>query len=104
MAAGWAHYLTFDLFVGRWILFDSIKNRVFAAHSLVLANLFGPVGLLSHLVRPPSSLQLASLRRRRLAPAQSPTMAAHRSLAIAGPCGVVGEGRGLTAHAGAVRL
>jgi hypothetical protein len=53
MAAGWAHYLTFDIFVGRWILFDSIKNRVFAAHSLVLANLFGPVGLLSHLVRPP---------------------------------------------------
>ena len=52
MAAGWAHYLTFDIFVGRWILFDSIKNRVFAVHSLLLANLLGPVGLLSHLVLP----------------------------------------------------
>ena len=50
MAGAWAHFITFDLFVGRWILFDSIRNRVFAVHSLILANLLGPVGLLSHLL------------------------------------------------------
>jgi hypothetical protein len=50
MAAGWAHYVCFDLFVGRWVWADGLRNRVFTGHSLVLGLFFGPIGLLSHLV------------------------------------------------------
>jgi hypothetical protein len=50
MACIWAHLVTGDLFLGRWILFDSLRNRVFAFHSILLALFLGPIGLLSHLV------------------------------------------------------
>jgi len=50
MAAGWAHYVCFDLFVGRWMWADGLRNKVLTTHSLVLGLFFGPVGLLSHLI------------------------------------------------------
>ena len=34
MAAGWAHYVCFDLFVGRWVWADGLRNRVRALGSL----------------------------------------------------------------------
>mmetsp|Transcript_14324 Transcript_14324/g.22215 ORF Transcript_14324/g.22215 Transcript_14324/m.22215 type:complete len:123 (-) Transcript_14324:228-596(-) len=49
MAAGWSHYLAFDLFVGRWVWIDGLRNRVFTSHSVFLCLMFGPLGLLSHL-------------------------------------------------------
>ena len=49
MAAGWAHYVCFDLFVGRWVWADGLRNKVPARHSLVLGLFFGPLGLLTHL-------------------------------------------------------
>lgn len=36
MAAGWAHYVCFDLFVGRWVWADGLRNKVLTVHSLVL--------------------------------------------------------------------
>lgn len=39
MAAGWAHYVCFDLFVGRWVWADGLRNRVVTIHSLVLGAL-----------------------------------------------------------------
>jgi hypothetical protein len=52
-AAGWAHFIAFDLFVGRWIYLDSRDRRIhplIAAPVLVLTILLGPLGLLAHLV------------------------------------------------------
>jgi ABA DEFICIENT 4-like len=47
-AAGWAHFLAFDLFVGRWIYLDS-RDRgmspLVTAPVLVLTILAGPLGL-----------------------------------------------------------
>lgn len=51
-AAGWAHLIGFDLFVGRWIYLDSRERGVPALVSspvLVLTILLGPLGLLAHL-------------------------------------------------------
>jgi hypothetical protein len=51
-AAAWAHFIAFDLFVGRWMYLDS-RDR--GAHPLVMAPvlvltiLFGPLGLLVYL-------------------------------------------------------
>jgi hypothetical protein len=49
----WAHFVAFDLFVGRWIYCDS-QSRVYSAWwvspLLVLTLLVGPVGLLIYLV------------------------------------------------------
>ena len=53
LAAGWLHYLAFDLFVGTWIAEDSRPRRVPAllvVPCLVLTFLFGPVGLLLYLI------------------------------------------------------
>lgn len=44
-------HTTQDLFVGRWIYLDGMRNGVWTAHSLALAFFFGPTGILSHLVR-----------------------------------------------------
>lgn len=44
----WAHVLTWDLFVGRWIWIDGLKRNIFTAHSVLLCNLIGPPGLLLH--------------------------------------------------------
>ena len=49
LAAGWLHYLAFDLFVGAWISRDGLGRGVPALlilPCLLLAFLFGPAGLL----------------------------------------------------------
>ena len=50
---GWVHFLAFDLFVGRWIYFDSRENGVSAWLSgpiLFLTLMLGPLGLLCYLL------------------------------------------------------
>jgi hypothetical protein len=49
-ATGWVHFLTFDLFVGRWIYWQGQDNKVFTRHSLALCLFAGPLGLLTHLL------------------------------------------------------
>jgi hypothetical protein len=52
-AAGWAHMVAFDLFVGRWSWLDSRDRGVPAlvmAPVLVLTILLGPLGLLVYLL------------------------------------------------------
>ena len=61
LAAGWLHYLAFDLFVGSWIAADRIECGVPAllvVPCLILTFLFGPLGLLLYL-----ALRLAFQRR-----------------------------------------
>jgi len=51
-AAGWAHFIAFDLFVGRWIYLDSRErgmHPLVTAPVLVLTILLAPLGLLAHL-------------------------------------------------------
>ena len=56
LAAGWLHYLAFDLFVGNWIARDGAGRRVPALLILLclpLTFLFGPLGLLLYFaIRP----------------------------------------------------
>jgi hypothetical protein len=49
--AGWAHYIAFDLFVGRWIWEDSLSRGRGARLSLLLTWLAGPAGLSLYLVQ-----------------------------------------------------
>lgn len=61
LAAGWLHYLAFDLFVGSWIVADGLDRRLPALlilPCLPLTFLFGPLGLLLYL-----ALRLAFQRR-----------------------------------------
>lgn len=56
LAAGWLHYLAFDLFVGAWIARDGTKHGVPALlilPCLPLTFLFGPAGLLLYFVLRP---------------------------------------------------
>jgi len=46
----WSHVLAWDLFVGRWIYLDGLRRGIFASHSVLLCNLIGPPGLLSHAI------------------------------------------------------
>ena len=58
--AGWAHFIAFDLFVGRWVFLDARERRIPAwvtAPILLVTILLGPLGLLVYL--------LARLRRPR---------------------------------------
>jgi hypothetical protein len=51
-AAGWAHIIAFDLFVGRWAWLDSRTRGIPAlimAPVLLLTILLGPIGLLAYL-------------------------------------------------------
>lgn len=51
-AAGWAHFVAFDLFIGRWMYLDSRERRMhplLMAPVLVLTILLAPLGLLAHL-------------------------------------------------------
>jgi len=50
VATGWVHFLAEDLFVGRWVYLDGRKNDVPIRHSCLLSLLFGPLGVVSHLV------------------------------------------------------
>jgi hypothetical protein len=49
--AGWAHYIAFDLFVGRWIWQDALHRDRPARLALVLTWLAGPAGLSLYLAR-----------------------------------------------------
>jgi hypothetical protein len=46
---GWVHFLTFDLFVARWIYFDSLERGKTARFPILLTFLAGPLGLLTYL-------------------------------------------------------
>ncbi|HEX2659963.1 MAG TPA: ABA4-like family protein [Polyangia bacterium] len=53
--AAWAHFLAFDLFVGRWIYLDALERKVplpwlAVAPTLVLTLLLGPLGLGAYLL------------------------------------------------------
>lgn len=53
LAAGWLHYLAFDLFIGAWIARDGIGRGIaplLLLPCLPLTFLFGPAGLLLYLV------------------------------------------------------
>jgi ABA DEFICIENT 4-like len=53
LAAGWLHYLAFDLFVGSWIAREGLASGVPAlllVPCLALTFLFGPAGLLLFLI------------------------------------------------------
>jgi hypothetical protein len=53
LAAGWLHYLAFDLFVGAWIVRDGIArgiHKLLILPSLPLTFLFGPAGLLLYIL------------------------------------------------------
>ncbi|MEA2124895.1 MAG: hypothetical protein QOI80_1677 [Solirubrobacteraceae bacterium] len=49
--AGWAHYLAFDLFVGRWIWEDALADGRRPRLALLLTWLAGPAGLTLHLAQ-----------------------------------------------------
>jgi hypothetical protein len=52
VAAGWIHYLAFDLFIGGWELEDSRRREVphlAVVPCLLLTFFFGPIGLLGYL-------------------------------------------------------
>lgn len=60
LAAGWLHYLAFDLFVGTWIARDAAQRglpHLAVLPCLALTFLFGPAGLLAYAL-------LTLLRRR----------------------------------------
>ena len=49
----WAHFLAFDLFVGRWIYLDSQRRNMTAwlvSPILLFCFMFGPLGLLLYLI------------------------------------------------------
>lgn len=49
----WAHFLAFDLFVGRWVYLDSRTSQFSAwwvSPLLALTLMFGPLGLLTYLI------------------------------------------------------
>ncbi len=51
LAAGWLHYLAFDLFVGTWMARDAAERGIahgFVVPCLLLTFLFGPAGLLAY--------------------------------------------------------
>ncbi|ARV59064.1 hypothetical protein BZZ01_10825 [Nostocales cyanobacterium HT-58-2] len=48
-ATGWIHFLTLDLFAGRYIYLQGQKTGVWTIHSLALCLFAGPLGLLSHI-------------------------------------------------------
>jgi hypothetical protein len=78
----WAHFLAFDLFVGRWIYLDARERGLSAwlvSPLLALTLLFGPLGLLGHLaLRSGAAGALASAGRRLFAQARrgSPALVA----------------------------
>ena len=52
LAAGWLHYLAFDLFVGTWVLTQGTSRGVWGVAliaCLILTFLFGPVGYLVYM-------------------------------------------------------
>ena len=50
---GWIHYLAFDLFIGIWILDDSMKHNIKHSSlipSLVFTFILGPIGLIIYYI------------------------------------------------------
>ncbi len=47
---GWVHFLTLDLFTGRYIYWTGQNKKVWTIHSLILCLFAGPIGLLSHII------------------------------------------------------
>ncbi|MCB9157786.1 MAG: DUF4281 domain-containing protein [Caldilineaceae bacterium] len=48
---GWVHFLTFDLFVGRWVYLDSRQRNMsawIASPILCLILMFGPLGFITY--------------------------------------------------------
>lgn len=58
--AGWAHYISFDLFVGQWIWRDALASGRSARLALLLTWMAGPVGLTCYLVQKGLSRCLSS--------------------------------------------
>ena len=53
LTLGWVHYLAFDLFVGLWVARNADEialSRIVQAPILLATFLFGPFGLLIHLI------------------------------------------------------
>lgn len=53
LLAGWIHYLIFDLFIGLWVLEDSLKWRLHWAGLLpilMLCLMIGPIGLMAYVL------------------------------------------------------
>lgn len=51
---GWSHFIVFDLFVGAWIARDAHRhglNHLGTLPSLLLSMVFGPLGLVWHIIR-----------------------------------------------------
>ncbi len=49
-ATGWVHFLTMDLFVGRWVYLEGQRTGVWTLHSLLFCLFAGPLGLLLHIL------------------------------------------------------
>jgi len=49
-ALTWTHLLLLDLFVARHVYLDGLQKKVLTAHSIILCFMFGPTGLLSHML------------------------------------------------------
>ncbi|CAM9468807.1 unnamed protein product [Discosporangium mesarthrocarpum] len=49
-AEEWTHVLTWDLFVGRFIWLDGLRNGVGTRLSVLVTNLIGPPGFLLHVI------------------------------------------------------
>jgi len=62
VAAAWVHFLTVDLFIGRWIYWEGQNSGTFVAHSLIISSIAGPVGLLSHVLTAWIRDRLSTLR------------------------------------------
>ncbi len=62
-AAGWVHFLAFDLFVGRWAYLDSRQRRLGAwlvSPALFFTLMAGPLGLLLYLLARQSQRRAAT--------------------------------------------
>src|SRR5688500_9789264 len=77
-SVAWAHFLVFDLFVGRWIYLDGRQRGLSAwvvSPLLALTLMLGPLGLLGYLVaRARLATQVRNLAAR-LAPGSAPLLA-----------------------------
>ncbi len=65
-AAAWAHFIAFDLFVGRWMYLDSQRRGVHPlvmAPLLVLTIMLAPLGLLAYLLLSHLALRYRSAPR-----------------------------------------
>lgn len=49
-ASLWLHLLSINLFSARWIMFDGLRQRILTLHSVLVASVFGPLGLCCHFV------------------------------------------------------